>query len=325
MTAISIRSGSLPVVAADCGGDAAAWAGEHRAELRGLVDEHGAVLVRGLDLQDATMMAGVSAAVATRLMVEREGFAPRDSFPGGVYSGSQWPSNQPMCMHHEVSYALEFPSLLVFACLTAPAEGGATAVADSRAVLDALPPGVIDRLETEGWSLTRNYGDLVGLPWPATFGTDSRDEVERYCADNGIEVEWSGDNLRTRQRRRALIDHPVSGQRSWFNQIAFLSEWTLDPDVRDYLSSVLGADGLSFNSAWGDGEPFAPELIQQINSAYERATLREPWRAGDLMLVDNVRMAHSREPYRGDRTVLVAMGDPVRLTGGSDKPIPAGP
>ena len=31
------------------------------------------------------------------------------------------------------------------------------------------------------------------------------------------------------------------------------------------------------------------------------------------MLVDNVRTAHSREAYEGQREVLVGMGDPVRL------------
>jgi len=34
-------------------------------------------------------------------------------------------------MHHELSYALEFPSLMLFACLIAPSEGGETPVADS--------------------------------------------------------------------------------------------------------------------------------------------------------------------------------------------------
>jgi len=31
------------------------------------------------------------------------------------------------------------------------------------------------------------------------------------------------------------------------------------------------------------------------------------------MLVDNVRTAHSREPFEGPREVLVAMADAVRL------------
>ncbi|MEV4920687.1 TauD/TfdA family dioxygenase, partial [Streptomyces tirandamycinicus] len=41
---------------------------------------------------------------------------------------------------------------------------------------------------------------------------------------------------------------------------------------------------------------------------------REPWQPGDLMLVDNIRTAHSREPYEGPREILVGMADPQRLT-----------
>ncbi|TLZ54349.1 MAG: TauD/TfdA family dioxygenase, partial [Gammaproteobacteria bacterium] len=40
---------------------------------------------------------------------------------------------------------------------------------------------------------------------------------------------------------------------------------------------------------------------------------REPWQAGDLMLVDNLRTAHGREPFEGSRQVLVAMADAVHL------------
>ena len=43
--------------------------------------------------------------------------------------------------------------------------------------------------------------------------------------------------------------------------------------------------------------------------------MREPWQAGDLMLVDNIRTAHSREAYVGPREILVGMAEPVRLSG----------
>ncbi|MFE2688191.1 TauD/TfdA family dioxygenase [Streptomyces mirabilis] len=290
------------------------WARRNRGELRSAVTEHGAVLVRGLWLGDPETFAAVSKALADtdELMVEHEGFAHRDEAPGPVYSTASWADDQTMCMHHELSYAREFPAMLIMGCLTAPDQGGCTAVADSSAVVDALPAEVVDRLETEGWLLTRNYSDTVGLPWAEAFGTSSRDEVERYCREGGIEFEWRGDDLRTWHRRPALITHPVTGRRSWFNQIAFFSEWSLDEDVRDYLVSVLGPDGLSFNTGWGNGEPFTADLIQVINEAYVRATRREPWQAGDLLMVDNVRMAHSREAFEGDRRVLLAFADPLR-------------
>jgi alpha-ketoglutarate-dependent taurine dioxygenase len=247
-------------------------------------------------------------------MTEREAFASRRIYPGGVYSSSKWPPNQPMCMHHELSYALEFPGLMLFACLSAPTSGGATGVADSPAVLGALPTELTERFEREGWLLTRNYTEDIGASVAEAFGTDDRDAVERYCRANAIEFEWQPDGgLRTRQRRSAVVGHPVTGQRCWFNQIAFLNERTLDPEVREFLLDVYGADALPFNTRFGGGDPVGEDVVQLINEVYDAHTAREPWQAGDLMLVDNIRTAHSREPFEGPREVLVAMADPVRL------------
>ncbi len=138
--------------------------------------------------------------------------------------------------------------------------------------------------------------------------------VESYCRANAIEFEWQPDGgLRTRQRRSAVVRHPVTGQRCWFNQIAFLNEWTIDPEVREYLVDVYGDDGLPFNTRFGNGDPIGEDVVQLLNEVYEANTAREPWQAGDLMLVDNIRTAHSREAFEGPREVLVAMADPVRL------------
>jgi len=53
--------------------------------------------------------------------------------------------------------------------------------------------------------------------------------------------------------------------------------------------------------------------VELLNQTYEVCTKREPWQAGDLLLVDNIRTAHSREPYEGAREVLAGLADPVRL------------
>jgi alpha-ketoglutarate-dependent taurine dioxygenase len=231
-----------------------------------------------------------------------------------VDSSTPWPQNQPRCMHHELSYTLEFPGLMMFACLDAPADGGATAVADSQAVLDALPADLVERFEREGWLLTRSYNDEIGASVAEAFGTDDREAVESYCRANAIEFEWQPDGgLRTKQRRSAVVHHPVSGRRCWFNQIAFLNEWTMAPEVREYLVEVYGADGLPFNTRFGGGDPVGEDVVELLNEVYDAHTLREPWEAGDLLLVDNVRTAHSREAFEGEREVLVGLGNPVRL------------
>jgi hypothetical protein len=271
--------------------------------------------VHGLALTDANLAGAVLRGLSKELMVEREAFAAREDFGGGIYSATKWPANQQMCMHHELSYTLRFPGVMMFACLTAATEGGATVVADAAAVRRSLPVELVDRFEREGWLLTRSYNDEIGASWAEAFGTGDRAAVEAYCTANGITFEWTDDDgLRTQQRRSAILRHPDSGARCWFNQIAFLNSWTLAEEVREYLVDEYGIDGLPFNTRYGNGDEITADVVATINEVYEAHTMREPWQSGDLMLVDNIACSHGREPYSGAREVLAALADPVHVS-----------
>ncbi|GLY65520.1 protein AmbD [Amycolatopsis taiwanensis] len=299
----------------EAGGDPPGWVAAHAQALHAAVAQHGALLLRGLGLSNPDEVAAVFRGLAGRLMPEREPFASRRVYGEGIYSSAKWPANQPMCMHHELSYTLEFPGLMLFACLAAPTTGGATGVSSSPAVLRALPAELTERFEREGWVLTRSFNEEIGASVAEAFGTDDRAGVESYCRANAIEFDWQPDGeLRTRQRRSAVVRHPATGERCWFNQIAFLNEWTMEPEVHEYLVDSYGAEGLPFNTRFGNGDRIPAEVVDLLNDVYENHTEREPWQVGDLMLVDNIRTAHSREPYQGSREVLVGMAGPVRLT-----------
>jgi TfdA family taurine catabolism dioxygenase TauD len=311
-----LQPGKPPILRAEAPGDPARWAAEHRDALRSFVAEHGSLLVRGLGLREAAETEAVFRQLGS-LILETEAFAPRACYAPGVYSSSKWPANQPMCMHHELSYALEIPSLMLFACLVAPRDGGATPLADASTVLGALPAELVERFERLGWLLIRNYNDEIGASFAEAFGTDDRRAVESYCRANAITFEWQegGGALRTWQRRSPVARHALTGRRCWFNQIAFLSEWTMAPELREYLVDVYGADGLPFNTRFGNGDPIGADVIQLINEVYDVHTVRERWEAGDLLLVDNVRTAHAREPFEGPREVVVSLADAVRVPG----------
>jgi alpha-ketoglutarate-dependent taurine dioxygenase len=311
---LDLPAGEPPVVRADSRSDAADWAAGHRDALRAAVAEHGCVLVRGLGLSDAAGAGAVFGRLADSLMNEMEAFAPRQPLAPGVYSATPWPPQQQMCMHHELSYRLEFPGLLLFACLSPAVSGGGTAVADAAAMLSALPADLVQRFEREGWILDRTYGEDFGASCEESFGTGDRGAIESYCRANDIEFTWQPDGeLRTRQRRSAVVRHPLTGQRCWFNQIGFLSEWTMDPEVREYLIDLYGEDGLPFTTRFGNGDPVTEDIVQLLNETYEANSSRVSWQAGDLLLVDNIRTAHSREPYEGPREILAGLADPVRL------------
>ncbi len=311
---VELTPGGVPLLRAPTAADHASWLTENRDRLLGSVAQEGALMLRGLGLRSVPELETVMRLLDVQPMVERESFSPRTVHAPGVYAATDWPPNQQMCMHHEMSYALRLPGLMLFACLEAPTTGGATPVADARAVLEALPAELVTRFEREGWTLIRTYNDEIGASWEDAFGTDDRSAVEEYCRANAIELAWQPDGgLRTRQTRRAVVRHPRTGERCWFNQVAFLSQWTLEAEIREYLVDMYGPDGLPFDTRFGNGDPVGEEVVATLNATYEAHTRREPWQAGDLLLVDNVSAAHSREPYAGPREVVVGMGDPVDL------------
>src|SRR5881398_2430809 len=208
---VDVQPGKAPMLRVDAPDDAPRWAAEHRDALRAAVVQHGSLLVRGFRLRDVAGTEAVFRQLGS-LMTEREAFAARRRYSNGVYSASKWPPNQHMCMHHELSYALEFPSLMLFACVIAPTDGGETPVADSPAVLHALPSELVERFERVGWLLIRNYNGEIGTSIAEAFGTDDRRAVENYCRANAIKFEWQPDGaLRTWQRRSAVVHHPEDG------------------------------------------------------------------------------------------------------------------
>jgi alpha-ketoglutarate-dependent taurine dioxygenase len=297
------------------------WLRAHRDEVRSVLTGAGAVVVRGLPIVDDESFAAACHAVTDTTVREHEPFAPREPRPGtGIaHSSASWPPDQPMCMHHEGSYGREVPGLMLFGCLVAPASGGAIALADGAAVLRDLPPALVDRFAREGWRLIRNHNGFIGVGWQDAYGVADLAALADHCRGEDIELTRTSDGaVRTSRRRPAVVAHPETGQPLWFNQVAFLNEWTMEPAVREYLVAEFGPEGLPYTTAYGNGDPLDEATVALINDVYTAHTVREPLRAGDLSIVDNLRTAHSREPYTGDREVVVAFAEPL-------VPVPAVP
>jgi hypothetical protein len=153
-----------------------------------------------------------------------------------------------------ISYTLEFPGLCCSRASRRPPRA-APPRRRRRRGLNALPPDLVDRFAREGWLLCRTYNDEIGASWTEAFGTADQRAVEAQCRAQAIEFSWlPGGGLRTWQRRLAIVRHPRTGRYCWFNQIAFLNEWTLDPDVREFLVDMYGPDALPFTTRFGNGE-----------------------------------------------------------------------
>ncbi|MEU5695259.1 TauD/TfdA family dioxygenase [Actinosynnema sp. NPDC020468] len=292
--------------------EALGWLERVRPALRAGLREHGAIYLRGLPIEDVDGFGRVRDTLMPERTPYREKATPRSDFGNGVFSSTDLPASQEIRMHNENSYTLTFPGLLMFGCLVAPESGGATPVADCREVLRTLPPRLVAKMRAVGWLLKRSYSEHISTSWQTAFAAETPETVERYCAENLIAHEWQDDgHLRTSQLRPGVITHPVTGEEVWFNHLAFWNEWALDEEIRDTLVDEFGQDDLPFNTSFGDGEAVTKDELETIQAAYAAATVRRSWQPGDLMLVDNILNTHGRDSFRGDRRIVVAMGEPV--------------
>jgi alpha-ketoglutarate-dependent taurine dioxygenase len=309
----SLQAGSpLPALIEPslAGIDPVAWAAGNTELVSKLLLEHGGLLFRGFPMQSEQDLERFISALSGELLEYTYRSTPRTRVSGRIYTSTEYPADQSIPFHNEMSYATEWPKKIWFLCLKPAETGGETPIADSRRVLAHIPETVRSAFREKGVMYVRNYARNLDLPWQNVFQTDDPDAVERFCHANGIGFEWrDGDRLKTWQVCQATTRHPDTGEETWFNQAHLFHFSGLEPAVRNLLLANFKEDELPRNSYYGDGSPIEPESLTAIREAYQREEVVFPWRKGDLLMLDNILVAHSRKPFTGTRKVVVGMAE----------------
>jgi hypothetical protein len=103
------------------------------------------------------------------------------------------------------------------------------------------------------------------------------------------------------------VSHPISGDEVWFNQAHLWHVSALGERKQLALLRTMREDELPQHAFHGDGSPIDPSDLAAVRAAYAGCEIAFPWRAGDLLLLDNVLVAHGRRPFKGKRRLLTAM------------------
>ncbi len=291
----------------------AAFASERRAPILDALERHGAVLLRGLTGAGSEALEHVAETIGPPLMDYQDRAAHRTRVGGRVYTSADYPPKHELFLHNEATYARRFPRKLFLHCVTPAESGGETPLADSVSVCERLSPEIVDAFARKGVSYVRSFGTgAFGPSWQDAFQTGDRDELEDYCRESGIETEWrDGDRLRTQQTRPALIRHPQSGRTVWFNHAASLHVSTLPPATRRMVLKLFTDADYPCNTYYGDGSVIESDVLDAIRDAYRAESVTFEWREGDLLVLDNLRVAHGRAAYKGPRSVLAALAEPA--------------
>ncbi|HVT16315.1 MAG TPA: amino acid adenylation domain-containing protein [Thermoanaerobaculia bacterium] len=288
--------------------DLADWAVANAAQLESDLLRHGAILFRGFGIDTPETFEGFARTLCPDLFNEN-GEHPRESVSGNVYTPVFYPPDQRLLWHNENSFNWSWPRKIFFCCAQPAEQGGETPIVDSRRVYAEMDDEVRERFATRGVLYQRNYAEGLGLPWQTVFQAATREEVERQCVGSRVKVEWrEGGSLRTRAVRPAVAKHPESGETSWFNQAQHWHVACLDEATRRSMRALFADAELPRHCYYGDGEPIADQHMQAVLAAYERLEVTFPWQRGDVLLLDNLLTAHGRNPFKGQRKILVAMG-----------------
>ena len=288
--------------------DVIGWLNENRATLNEQLLRRGAILLRGFMPGDIQMFEGVLKTLNTELLPYKERSTPRSAIKGNIYTSTEYPAHQHIALHNEFSYAATFPRKILFFCEYPAVQGGETPIADCRRVFNLLEPEVREEFIRKGIMYARNYGTGIDLSWQEVFQTDDKREVEDHCRRAPMEFEWLDENrLRTRQIRPAVIKHPETDEVVWFNQAHLFHISNLGEETSRSMLEEFGKENLPRNAYYGDGSPIPDEIMNLVRVAYQKSQIAFAWERGDVLILDNILIAHGRHPYAGKRKIAVAM------------------
>jgi alpha-ketoglutarate-dependent taurine dioxygenase len=294
----------------------AAWTRNNQEYLKGELAKHGAILFRNFAVNTPAKFEDfATAASASGELFDEYGDLPRDDPGLKVYHSTPYPADKSILFHNESSHMHRWPMKILFYCVKAADGKGATPIIDCRETYNALDPALVRRFAERKLMYVRNFIDGLDVSWQQFFQTTKKERVEEYCRQAGIAFEWKSErHLRTQQICSAVVKHPFTGEMLFFNQIQLHHTSCLDPDVHDSMLSMFSPEDLPRNVYYGDGTPIEDSVVTGISKLYEQLAVRFQWQAGDVILLDNMMIAHARDPFEGTRKILVAMADIVHQT-----------
>ncbi|GMK39949.1 hypothetical protein PCCS19_30040 [Paenibacillus sp. CCS19] len=290
--------------------NAVEWAVDNKDWIRNQLAEYGGVLFRGFRVKDESVFEQMIHGLSGELLEYKERSSPRSQIAGNIYTSTDYPAHQRIFFHNENSYAHAYPMKISFYCKTPALKWGETPIADVRNVYKRIPEPIRTKFEQKRVLYIRNFKQGVGLSWESVFQSSDPKVVEQYCKDAGYAFQWMQDGgLRVARTGPAVIEHPITKEPLWFNHAAFFHVSTLDESIREALLTIYKPIELPNNTYYGDGTEIEPEVLDLIREAYDAESIKFTWELNDVLLLDNLMVAHARERFEGPRKILVCMSE----------------
>lgn len=287
-----------------------AWIKQASDEIFRHTHTDGAVLLRGLTLRTSRDLAHIRDLLRITRYCGAEEFLARSYTTDMVTTPLPFPKTSQLCPFQEFSFSRQYPRYVLTACIHAstPNDISTHQIVDTKRIIRNLPRALVARLRSVGWRFDRNFHAGFGVSWIDAFNVTSDEALHEALGALGIEYEWrTSELLATTRRLPAMVTAPDTEEECWFNDIAFFNIASVDRAQRTVLQHAFGSD-VPATTYYGDGIAPSVAELEAIRNSYDAATRRFSWRAGDLLIADNLSCAQGREATSADLALAVAFG-----------------
>lgn len=246
------------------------------------------------------------------------GGVTRDGIAGsGFLNGSAGaPAELPVQFHNEMAYGTAFPAYLTFAMLTQAGEGGTTKLADNAVVTRSFSSQLTQKLKEIGVQYIRNLLDKSesGAPdyfmsWQGSFQTDDINEALRKASTTNaiLRRHPNGRHWRHITWCPVFFTHPIHGELYFSSILNRHGSWLDGHSVFGKMSNT----NRPYHCVWGDGSEISDDELKEIRDVHDKSTLYVHMDKGDIIVMDNLRVAHGRTSYKGDRLIGLLVSEMV--------------
>jgi hypothetical protein len=150
----------------------------------------------------------------------------------------------------------------------------------------------------------------LGVSWKSAFQVSSFNELKEFCIRVKLNLTVKNNNIiQISHEGKVTQFHRYHKKLLWFNQINLFHPISLESDIRERLDKFMDRSEFPSYVRFANGDDIPDSYVKHIIEVYEKERISFLWEAGDLLILDNMRMAHGRNKYEGERKIVTGMSD----------------
>lgn len=228
------------------------------------------------------------------------GMNKREQISNSLFSYvTPWSQESEILPHNELTHHTEFPKYLCFASKQHAPFGGETTLYDCEQAFANLSPDFQKKALAQNIVFTRRHSERQRKN---TATTMARWRSVGYSCTQYEEQE-GGEIV-------DIIETQLVRPIAYHYQDKICLHTSIVGAAAYWYKEVLKNERPQMTLAWENGEPLSDQQFLELEIATKAARIfySGERQAGDLIILDNLRVSHGRQPFIGERKVGILMG-----------------